>query len=65
MQERIFYDIERETIITEAQLRNEYEEMKSSGDTEAKTFSDYVLNCMTYNNGTLEEVDVEYYLGII
>ena len=33
-----------------------YAELKANEDTEAKTFKEYLSNCMYYNNGTLEEV---------
>ena len=53
---RTFHDIEYDEYITFEQLEREYEELKAQRQTEAETFSDYVSNCMTYNNGTLEEV---------
>lgn len=53
---RTFYDTEYDEYITFEQLEKEYEELKAKRETEAETFGDYVSNCMTYNNGTLEEI---------
>ena len=53
---RRFYDTENNEYITIEQLEEEYNELKATGNTEAETFSDYVSNCMWWNNGTLKEV---------
>lgn len=50
----LFWDFEREELLTEEQLKLEYEELKSNGGTEAETFTEYLDNCMEWNNGTLE-----------
>ena len=50
-----YYDIETEEIITEEDLEKEYNDLKKTGDTEAATFNDYLINC-TSKNGTLEEI---------
>ena len=53
---RKFYDVDRDEVITIEQLEKEYNEVKAVGDTDSKTFDEYVVNCQTYNNGTLEEI---------
>ena len=53
---RTFYDTEYDEYITFEQLDREYAELKASRQTEAESLKDYISNCMTYNNGTLEEV---------
>ena len=53
---RRFYDTENNEYITIEQLEEEYNELKATGNTEAEIFSDYVSNCMWWNNGTLKEV---------
>ena len=50
-----FYDIESEEIITIEQLETEYNECRKSQPNEYNySFTEYVKNCMTANNGTLE-----------
>lgn len=56
MEERRFYDLELDEIVTLAELREEYEALKSYGDTEAESFEEYLSNCMYWNNGTLKEL---------
>lgn len=51
---RKFID-ENRKIITEEELEKEFNELKRNGDTEVKTFVEYVNNC-TSKNGTLERV---------
>lgn len=53
---RKFYDTEHDKVITLEELQAEFEDLKASGDTESETFEQYLSNCMTYNNGTLEEI---------
>lgn len=48
-----FWDTEAEEIITLSQLKDEYEELKKDGQTEAETFENYLDNCL-HKNGTLE-----------
>ncbi len=52
----LYYDSENNEYITTEELKKEFEELKANEDTEAKTFKEYLSNCMYYNNGTLEEV---------
>lgn len=53
---RYFYDIEGKEIITEEQLYKEYKEMQNEQpENYDYSFSDYISNCLTCNNGTLEE----------
>lgn len=51
-----FRDVEHNEIITIDELEAEYKELYANGETEAETFSDYIENCMTYNNGCLENM---------
>ena len=53
---RKFYDVDRDEIITIQQLEKEYAEIKAIGGTDSETFNKYIINCLTYNNGTLEEI---------
>lgn len=51
----LFYDIESKEIITEKQLYSEYIENKNALPDEYNyPFSDYIRNCLTTSNGTLE-----------
>ena len=55
---RIFFDIETREIITEDVLAETLEELQECDpDTYGDiTLEDYIINCLTINNGTLEEV---------
>lgn len=54
---RKFIDIETNETITEKQLFDEFIMMKEKQPLEYwYSFSEYVNNCMTKNNGTLEEI---------
>ena len=50
-----YYDTEHDTIITETELINEYEELRRDGETDAPNFTAYVNEC-TGKNGTLEVI---------
>ncbi len=51
----LFHDIESNEIITENQLYSEYIENKKALPFEFNySFSDYIRNCLTASNGTLE-----------
>lgn len=52
----MYRDIETGEILSRADLVNEYETLCAQGETEAENANDYIINCMTWNNGTLEEV---------
>lgn len=53
---RLFKDIERNILITEDDLKREFDDLKSEDPTEYNyNFSDYIKNC-TDKNGFLEEV---------
>ena len=55
--ERKFYDIETKEIVTEDDLARELEELKQSGfEHDDITLAQYINNCLTINNGTLEEI---------
>ena len=49
---------ERGYTLTLKDLQAEYEELKATGDTEAETFADYMVNC-TDKNGTLTRYERE------
>lgn len=58
MAKRKFKDIDHNMIVTEEELRVEFEELQKDqpdfyGDI---TFEQYINNCLTRNNGTLEEI---------
>ena len=53
----IFLD-ERGYTLTLEQLQKEYTELYATGDTEAETFADYMVNC-TDKNGTLTRYERE------
>lgn len=50
-----YLDRENERIITEKQLKAEYDEIRAEGGTDAETFEQYVKNC-TDKNGALEPI---------
>jgi len=53
----MYIDIETNEIITTEQLFSEYESMRSAQPEEYNySFADYVHNCLTENNGTLEKI---------
>lgn len=52
---QFFHDIESGEAVTLATLRKEYDRMKAEQPDEyGYTFPEYVSNCMTWNNGTLQ-----------
>ena len=51
-----FYDIESGKTVTTEQLYKEYLYNVQNGYTDPCLFSEYVWNCLTINNGTLEQV---------
>ena len=53
---RKFYDSEHDEVVTICQLEKEYNELKLTGGTDSETFGQYIMNCQTYNGGTLEEI---------
>lgn len=54
---RKFYDINTEEVVTEEQLARELEVLKTEDhEHDGWTLEDYITNCLTRNNGTLEEV---------
>ena len=52
----MYRDIETGEILSRTDLIKEYEILYANGETEAENANDYIVNCMTWNNGTLEEV---------
>ena len=51
-----FKDIETGEIITRSALLVEYERLRDKGLTESENFAEYIENCLTRHNGTLERV---------
>jgi hypothetical protein len=49
-------DIESREIVTAKQLYDEYIDNMEDGTCGACTFDEYVINCLTINNGTLQEL---------
>ena len=56
MNEPIYYDIEKEEYITESELFEEYEGYLDNPESENISFTQFINNCLTINNGTLERV---------
>lgn len=58
----MYYDIEHDEFVTCEQLRGEYAEKVQLGEIDPKeqTFADYVANCNTRANGTLETAMVYF-----
>lgn len=52
---KLYRDIEHDTMITEAELRESFEELRTSGETDCENFGQYVNEC-TGRHGALEEV---------
>lgn len=47
--------------ITAVQLREEYEENRKNNPEEFNySFEDYIQNCLTKNNGTLDEIELPF-----
>ena len=55
MNEPIYYDTRTEEYITESDLFEEYEKYLDEGNY-GVTFSQFINNCLTTNDGTLERV---------
>ena len=53
MEKTVIRDTERGEELTLTELREEYENLKKAGETEAETFEDYLEN-ITDGNGTCE-----------
>ena len=54
---RKFYDIYMAEIVTEDELAKELEELKKDGfEHDDVTLEEYINNCLTIHNGSLEEL---------
>lgn len=53
---KLFRDIETDETITAEQLYKEYLDALQDGEHGGILFSEYVWNCLTINNGTLEAI---------
>lgn len=49
-----YFDIDREKLYTLDYLVQDYNRLKAENETESETFKEYLNNCMTYNNGSLD-----------
>ena len=57
----MWIDIETGEIITAVQLRSEYERMRQEQPEEYEySFEEYIRNCKTENNGTLEDYPLPF-----
>ena len=57
----MFYDIESNEIVTIDQLKNEYDMLRQEQPDEYNySFEEYIRNCKTENNGTLEDYPVPF-----
>ena len=54
LDEPYYYDSERWTYISEEELMEEYADLKSEDGTDAETFEQYLMNCLSVH-GTLEK----------
>jgi len=52
-----FYCIETGEYITQEQLEKEYQEFRQEGTATEENFSEYLNNCMTENNGSLDTLE--------
>lgn len=50
-----YYDVDREKVVTESEIRESYDEEVRIGEKDPKdvTFTAFIELCMTYNNGSL------------
>jgi hypothetical protein len=55
---RYFHDTESRQIISETELLEEFIKLSKENPAEYEniTFGQYISNCLTINNGTLEEI---------
>lgn len=52
-----YHDVDRDMVVTEDELRREYEEKVANGEAdEYDSFPIYREACMVYNNGSLEKI---------
>ena len=56
-----YYDFEHDIYLSDEELEKEYINLKEDGEIEDVTFSQYLANCMYYNNGTLVATNSKEY----
>ena len=56
MKELVYYDVLKDEYITESDVWEQYDEYMDCEDNEPITYSQFVNNRLTINNGTLERV---------
>lgn len=49
-----YYDVDREQLLTIDDIKAEYDSLVNSGYAYEETFTEYLNNCMTKNNGSLD-----------
>ena len=52
----LFYDTNTDKIVIQEELKNEYLILKQNQETDEESFDDFIDNCLTRNNGTLEYI---------
>lgn len=57
---RMWFDIESQEIVTEDDLKYEYNIASGDGEHDGITFEDFVENCQTRANGSLMEIENAY-----
>lgn len=55
---KYYYDVDREQLLTIDDIKAEYNSLVKSGYAYEQTFSEYLNNCMTKNNGSLDVYSV-------
>ena len=55
-----YFDVESGSVISAADLETEYNSLFADGETECKTFTEYVRACTCKNGCLIPVVDVEY-----
>lgn len=52
---KMYYDIDHDKVLTEDELRKEFNVLNVNGETDAENFGQYINNCIG-KNGNLEEM---------
>lgn len=56
-EDKIWRDIETEETFTYSEIRSEFDMQRKSKLTEAESLEEYLENCSTRRNGTLERIN--------
>lgn len=57
---KYFYCVETDEIMTVEQIQTEWERYKTEEEGTPDTFPEFLEQCMTYNNGTLQTIEQHY-----